>query len=163
MTTPDELRERRRTEKLTQAGMAAKLGVTPHTVAVWEQGKQPIPHWVSMIFEHAEKAARQTQEIQARLETRIEEVRKLHAKVAEFAPLAKEATKLRRENEALQRKLNEGFADVFSGLFGKSKAGAASKGDAVYKRLARKYHPDRNPQHAEMMKDINELYQSTQR
>jgi transcriptional regulator with XRE-family HTH domain len=32
--------------------------------------------------------------------------------------------------------------------------------DSVFKRLARKYHPDQNPEHAEIMTDLNELWQS---
>jgi hypothetical protein len=30
----------------------------------------------------------------------------------------------------------------------------------IYRRLATKYHPDRSPETAEMMKDLNELWQS---
>jgi hypothetical protein len=30
----------------------------------------------------------------------------------------------------------------------------------VYRRLAQKYHPDRSPENAEVMADINELYQA---
>ena len=33
----------------------------------------------------------------------------------------------------------------------------------VYHRLAAKYHPDRRPEYAEFMKDLNELYQAATR
>jgi len=35
--------------------------------------------------------------------------------------------------------------------------------DAVFRRLAKKYHPDRSPRDAEVMKDINELHQAFRR
>jgi non-specific serine/threonine protein kinase len=42
--TSAELRARRRSLGLTQAGLASTLGVTPNTVARWERGEQAIGH-----------------------------------------------------------------------------------------------------------------------
>src|SRR5579863_10451962 len=51
----------RKAEKLSQAAMAAKLGVTANTVARWERREIPIPQWVSRLQKleetHATKLA----------------------------------------------------------------------------------------------------------
>jgi DNA-binding transcriptional regulator YiaG len=41
--TPIELRAIRAKLQLTQRGLASKVGVTPNTVARWEQGVRKIP------------------------------------------------------------------------------------------------------------------------
>ena len=41
--TPHQLRSARDRLGLTQAALAAKLGVSANTVARWERGEQPMP------------------------------------------------------------------------------------------------------------------------
>jgi hypothetical protein len=45
-------------------------------------------------------------------------------------------------------------------IAGRSSAGSPTTANAIYKKLVRKYHPDRNPDGAEIMADINELHQA---
>jgi transcriptional regulator with XRE-family HTH domain len=45
------LRERRKAAGLTQAALAAKLGVTQAAVAQWERGKRPVPTMAGVALE----------------------------------------------------------------------------------------------------------------
>jgi DNA-binding transcriptional regulator YiaG len=46
--TPADLRAARAGLGLSQAKLAAALGVSEHTVAVWERGEQPVRHPVML-------------------------------------------------------------------------------------------------------------------
>ena len=45
--TPDDLKALRRQLHLSQAKLAAKLGVDPQTVWRWEAGRNPINRWIA--------------------------------------------------------------------------------------------------------------------
>jgi transcriptional regulator with XRE-family HTH domain len=45
---PETLIALRKLAGLTQSGLAASLGVHRVTVARWESGASPIPHWVEL-------------------------------------------------------------------------------------------------------------------
>jgi transcriptional regulator with XRE-family HTH domain len=47
-----ELRSRRIKLELTQAGLAARLSVSPTTVARWEQGAAAIPPYLRLALDH---------------------------------------------------------------------------------------------------------------
>ncbi|HEV8342866.1 MAG TPA: hypothetical protein VGR30_10905 [Candidatus Binatia bacterium] len=63
----------------------------------------------------------------------------------------KEIKSLNEKISRLQRENINSFLDDSHG---------DSHAQKIYRRLAAKYHPDRNPQGAEIMTDINELWQS---
>ena len=46
--TPDTLRAFRAELRLTQAGLAARLGVNRVTVAEWERGRSPMPTYLDL-------------------------------------------------------------------------------------------------------------------
>ena len=140
-----QLREYRRGQTLTQRAFAAMLGVTPNTVARWERGEVPIPAWVSALL-HAHREAQDASQ----------HVRTLEAQVQ----MGKhEVWLLGVKNFALEQKLREqrrrrpSHAGMPAGVL-------PPKAHEVYKRIARKYHPDRRSGDADVMKDINELWQA---
>src|SRR5690349_19573212 len=67
------LRERRMAEKLSQADLAKKLGVTANTIARWERCEVPIPQWVARL----QAAHADGQELQTALAKSAEEKKKL--------------------------------------------------------------------------------------
>lgn len=131
---------RRKAEKLSQAGIAKKLGVTPNTVARWERGEIPIPHWVS--------------QLQALEDTHADEIAKLKQEIASL-------------------KQDVSFKDLTIGVL-KTEVGLLKLGipterslprsaKEFHRKLSLRFHPDRNPAHAETMRSINEIYQSLER
>lgn len=48
--TIDALKSARATLGLSQAELAARIGVAPNTVSRWEAGRHPIPRWVSILI-----------------------------------------------------------------------------------------------------------------
>jgi transcriptional regulator with XRE-family HTH domain len=175
----------------TQKVIAAELGASGNTVARWERGEMPIPHWVHLLIEaerqfsarfaeaeaaHTEAVAKLTDTI----EKQCKEATRLNEKIIELTwtkqerqntnRLAEENRWLAEENKRLRRRLSRAERklrgldelDEILGIGGHATNGSASP-EAVYKRLARKYHPDHNPQHAEVMKDLNELWQAARR
>jgi DNA-binding transcriptional regulator YiaG len=58
--TPTDLRTARKELGLTQAGLAAKLGVTSTAVAYWERGERPMPEWMALVLRGI-KAEREVQ------------------------------------------------------------------------------------------------------
>ena len=55
-----QLRERRLARKLTQAAFAKELGVTGNTIARWERGDGPVPHWAARYLDMQQKIAELT-------------------------------------------------------------------------------------------------------
>lgn len=55
-----QLRERRLAQKLTQAAFAKELGVTGNTIARWERGDGPVPHWAARYLDMQQKIAELT-------------------------------------------------------------------------------------------------------
>ena len=53
--TPDELKAARAALGLTQVGLAAVFGVHKDTVARWEQGRYPVPHWLHVALRSLQK------------------------------------------------------------------------------------------------------------
>lgn len=45
-------------------------------------------------------------------------------------------------------------------IYGSARSDDLGNANRVYRRLAAKYHPDRSPDTAEFMKDLNELWQA---
>ena len=48
---PDEFKKIRVENKLTQSGMAKKMGVDQSQVSRWERGLQSVPEWVVKLVE----------------------------------------------------------------------------------------------------------------
>lgn len=48
---PEDLRAARKQLGLTQAGLAAALGVTTTAVAYWERGERPMPPWMDLAID----------------------------------------------------------------------------------------------------------------
>jgi transcriptional regulator with XRE-family HTH domain len=70
-----ELRDRRLARELTQEAFAKELGVIANTVAGWERGEVPIPHWVAPYLDLKRKVAELTSalaEAQEKLRATIE-------------------------------------------------------------------------------------------
>jgi transcriptional regulator with XRE-family HTH domain len=55
-----QLRERRLARKLTQAAFTKELGVTGNTIARWERGEGPAPHWAARYLDMQQKIAELT-------------------------------------------------------------------------------------------------------
>jgi hypothetical protein len=124
--------------------------------------------------QQAESAAK----LAATIEQQRTEARRLNEKIIELTGTKQDRShvdRLEEENRWLEaeNKLLRGRAqraerklkglDELDELLGLGIGGNPAKASAedVYRRLARKYHPDHNPQHAEVMKDLNELWQAT--
>jgi transcriptional regulator with XRE-family HTH domain len=173
------LRERRQARGLTQLQLARHLHVAPNTVARWERNERAIPATVVRLLTIEREATAE----QARLEA---EVRRL----GERLDLKNsECVQLRTEKKVLSRELTEGrtrwsedrarwrreimlfrtqqarMRRFLSGDWSDWRPGPGvyPTGHDVYTRLVQKYHSDRNPQHAAVMSDINELWQAINR
>ena len=48
--TGEKLKEWRSAEKLTQAELAYRIGVTVTTVSAWEQNRSPIPKYLELLI-----------------------------------------------------------------------------------------------------------------
>jgi hypothetical protein len=96
------------------------------------------------------------------LAKRVEEIRELRERVGR---LESRNTLLKTEIGGLKERLRAAqqvvrARDWIRSMFERRTNGAVVINNDVYKRLAKKYHPDRNPASAEIMQDINELVQS---
>ena len=147
MDAAANLISKRRAEQLSQAAIAKQLGVTANTVARWERREIPVPHWVS----------------------RLQALEETHA--AKLLQVEKQLTKLEKANNDVLHDLR--LKDVkISALKLEIKVLKSSARSArslhvgpnrlheFYRRLVREFHPDRNPTHPNVMRDINEIYQS---
>jgi transcriptional regulator with XRE-family HTH domain len=66
------LREFRLAQKMTQAALARELGVIANTVARWERGEVPIPHWTLPYLELQRRVAELTSALAERKKTQKE-------------------------------------------------------------------------------------------
>jgi len=136
--TGDELRAYRLSRQLPQSKLAGELGVTANTVARWERGERAIPAAIARAIDTRQDRTRIIADLEARLRARDDEIRTLKATI-------------KRKRRPTRWEL---FAELLEGKDTEQRAAA------IYRRLVRKYHPDRQPQHAEVMADINELWQA---
>ena len=58
--TPEELKRRRATLRLSQAELAALLHVDPMTVSKWERGVHRIPESAALAIQHIKPKGRKT-------------------------------------------------------------------------------------------------------
>lgn len=138
--------------------LAAALGVTPNTVARWERGEVPIPPWVSLVIDAGAQAPARTQAARDRARELEAQLAALKARTdARVQALKATITRLELRNLTLEVELRERRR--------RSPHPPASplKAEQIFKRLARRYHPDRHPEFAEVMADLNELYQAMRR
>jgi hypothetical protein len=108
----------------------------------------PIPAWVGA-FLHTHREAQDALQHVRRLEAQVQ-MGKSKVIILEVKNLALEQ-KLR---EMRRRRLSDG---------GMAAGMSPPKAQEVYKRVARKYHPDRHSGDAAVMTDINELWQAMTR
>ena len=156
LPTGTQLRDHRRTRGWTQRACAAALGVTPNTVARWERGEVRIPALVGALLQtqraahdallQAERAAQDAQTQVAAMDERVN-------------VLKRTIMSLELKNLALEHHLRKKRSRMTQPI-GKA---SNEKAEHVYKRLVRKYHPDRHPEHQAVMADINELWQASAR
>ena len=137
-------RERRIAEKLSQARLAESLGVTPNTVARWERCEVPIPQWVARL----QAAQAKIKELQTSLVNLTEEKKKL-GQTIKFKDIEIKFLKAGMTIQKAQK--HPGHAPQ------------VVTAEEVYRDLVKAFHPDRNPQHLEAMKTINEIYQRIRR
>jgi transcriptional regulator with XRE-family HTH domain len=163
-------REWRMAEKLSQARVAENLGVTTNTVARWERCEVPIPQWVARL----QASQAKTKELQASLAHLTDEKKKLGETIkAKDLSLIEEKKTLAEtvKAHAIEIKLLKGEIaiikaekQIFRDLENKVKGMVHPAPQPVpveefYRDLAKAFHPDRNPQHADAMRTINEIYQ----
>jgi transcriptional regulator with XRE-family HTH domain len=162
-------RERRIAEKLSQARLAESLGVTPNTVARWERCEVPIPQWVARL----QAAQAKNKELQISLTNLTDEKKKLGETIkAKDLNLAEEKKTLAETVKAhaieikylkaeisMIRAEKQIFRDLEDQVKGMLRpASQPVPVEEFYRDLAKAFHPDRNQQHADVMKTINELY-----
>jgi transcriptional regulator with XRE-family HTH domain len=163
-------REWRIAEKLPQARVAENLGVTTNTVARWERCEVPIPQWVARL----QSSQAKTKELQTSLASLTEEKKKLGETIkAKDLSLVEEKKTLADtvKAHAIEIKFLKGEIaiikaekQIFRDLENKVKGmyhppSQPAPVEEFYRDLAKEFHPDRNPQHAEAMKTINAIYQ----
>lgn len=127
-----------------------------------------MPAWLTQFLDREERVAAELASLRAQLERRLDEIRALHRRVETIAgarDAAREKVKqlqfdlrLARMEKRANRMNRERLFEMFGG-----RGQTPSVDSEVYRRLAKKYHPDLNPAHAEVMSDINELMQSLKR
>jgi transcriptional regulator with XRE-family HTH domain len=159
------LKDYRHQRGWTQRQTASVLGVTPNTVARWERGVLRLPAWVTSLLDAWTAAAAETHAAVDRahaLDVRLAQLHTTHAE--QVKTLKWEITRLQLQNLALENRLKQKRQRQRQPRpRAAAGGGPAVKAEQVYKRLARRYHPDRNPAFAEVMTDINELWQATRR
>jgi len=132
---------------LTQQQLADRIGVHRVTVADWVRGaNEPRGLYLKALQSLAEEARTQKKQ---KAVTKIVERRKEEDVARENLSLKEEVGRLKRENRRL---IGE---SVQFAVYGPT-----DNANKIYRQLAKKYHPDHNPQNAEVMKDINALWQS---
>ncbi len=130
---------------LTQQQLADRIGVHRGTVADWARGKNEPRGLYLRALESLESLWKQP------------DVRKvLKRKNAET--LAEENLDLKKEVTRLQRRVKQLMDSVARNMFDSD---TQEEAKTIYRSLVKKYHPDHNPQHEEIMRDINELWQAT--
>jgi transcriptional regulator with XRE-family HTH domain len=138
--TGAQLRDHRRAQHVTQRQLAEAWGVNANTIARWERDELPIPVLVGVLLA-AHRAADEAHR----------HVRTLHDHVKD---LTSQITRLTLRNLALEHHLRQRRARRVTPMIDTA---SHDKSEQVFKRLVRKYHPDRHPAQADVMKDINEL------
>ena len=123
---------------LTQQQLADRIGVHRGTVADWVRGANE-PR--GLYLRALESLRKQPDLKRKNAETLAEE----------NLDLKKEVTRLQRVNKRLK------MDSVAQNMFDSDLQGEAK---TIYRSLAKKYHPDHNSQNAEIMRDINELWQA---
>lgn len=147
--TGSELRDYRLSRRLPQSGLAGDLGVATNTIARWERGERPIPASIARTITMRQDRAAIISSLQAR-------VREQQAEIAALKKRLHDARRPRRSKwDRWANWLREDGAET--------SVGAGNSATAIYHRLVAKYHPDRHPEQAEVMRDINELYQALRR
>jgi transcriptional regulator with XRE-family HTH domain len=61
--TGSQLRRLRQAQNQTQKAAAQMLGVAANTVARWERGELPVPHWVDLLIAAQDQLASQEGEV----------------------------------------------------------------------------------------------------
>ena len=133
--------ERRVAEKLSQARLAESLGVTPNTVARWERCEVPIPQWVARL--------QASQAKNKELQTSLTEEEKKLGQTIKFKDIE---IKFLKSGMTIQK------AQKHPGH-----APQVVTAEEFYRDLVKAFHPDRNPQHGDAMKTVNEIYQRIRR
>jgi transcriptional regulator with XRE-family HTH domain len=160
--TGEDIRAFRIAAGLTQSGLAAQFRTTRNTIARWERGSVPIPPIVTCLV----AALKENKVFAAKIVSLNEELgtakNNLQEKNLQISQLKFKIEELRlktgiRSGRISSKDLREFFASNFGF---KASTTPDQDLDKVYKRIAKKYHPDQNPEHAEVMKDINELMQA---
>jgi transcriptional regulator with XRE-family HTH domain len=122
----------RKAEKLSQVGMAAKLGVTANTVARWERREIPIPQWVP----------------------RLQLLEEEH--LAERVKFERQITRLTRTNADLDCHVRRKGEEI-SALKARIGRSGPNKAHKFYHELLKEFHPDRNPADADAMQNQRRL------
>lgn len=133
--------------------MSSEFGVAPNVIARWERDQLPIPAWVELLV--AEQAARQDEYLKL-----SKELWKASSKLAQLLDANQ---KLEVRNDQLEREVELLRTWQAAGLRLGEISGRSGKAEQIFRRLARKYHPDHHPQYAEFMADLNELFQAMKR
>jgi transcriptional regulator with XRE-family HTH domain len=153
-----QLRQRRLARKLSQAALAKELGVAANTIARWERCELPIPHWVALYQALQDKLAK-LDSVRAEKEEAIRKLREtLATKDFELATVKADLKATRAEKQSF-RDLERKVRDM---RFGQLGLGGPTAEDFL-RALAKAFHPDRHPEHAETMKTVNEIYQRIRR
>ncbi len=158
--TGAELRAHRLQHRLTQQQLAGDLGVRANTVARWERGERQIPATVARMISLHEDRAQIIRDLRAALQALHEDRARIIRDLRAALRARDDMIRTLRENirRLKQRRRSWDAIDLLLRT-----ASVAEPADRVYRRLALKYHPDRHPEQAAVMRDINELWQAMRR
>ena len=101
------LRQQRQARNLTQAQVAAKLGVTPNTVARWERAEVPIPDWVRLFLKTESRLSAELAGLQKELANHKDEIATLKEKVRQQAKELTRMDELKADMKATQKQMKE--------------------------------------------------------
>lgn len=147
--TGEQFRKHRKTKDLTQKAAGEAFGVAGNTIARWERGELPIPGWVDLLV--AEQIARQEEVLQSN--------KRLWETSGKLARVLDANRRLDKHNEELGMEVKM-LRKMVAANVRHDEILPSGKAERIFRRLARKYHPDHHPQHAEFMADLNELFQA---